>query len=322
MVNWEDPGLVASLEFAFKQMNVFCMGLAIWEFVLTFWFDWAIFTRRIPFRWAYLFWFAGRASIFTAILTLIIVTHAKIKLNCTALIPIMSAAGLIGSACASTLLMIRTLAIWQHNMIVTWSLRLMSLAQFTLVIYSGVSGLSSHWVPEINACTIESHNDAILAANFVYTAVFDFIIFSFCVYGVSRLAARTKLLWTLYTQGLLYVVFTCVVNIPAAVFTILHLNAVMGVLFPPAAAVFSVILSCRALLSLQKMAPDSPKSSLSEVLTRSVTRRSLNSNIEVTLEDPPTSKSKKEKRIPKHYHNQQLTTQFDFPTEVYGPDDV
>ncbi|KAI0784687.1 hypothetical protein C8Q75DRAFT_778375 [Abortiporus biennis] len=310
MVDWKDPNLIQAMQNFFSQMVVFFMGLTVWELLLTCWYDLAILSRRIPFTWSYFFWFLGRTSIFTAILTLIIVTRAKTELNCAVLIPIMSATGLIGSACASTLLMIRTLAVWRSNPYVTWTLRFLSLAQFTFLIYSGASGLSAQWSSEIRSCLIESHHEVLLAANFLYTVIYDFIIFILCIYGVSKLAAETKLVRTLYAQGLLYVVVTFIVNIPASVFTILHLNPVMSIIFSPPAATFSVIFSCRALLLLRSVNADNIE--VSEI-ARSVTRNSA-SETAINLQQHYIS--------PKDNDAPQLSTQFEFPVSVYGPDDV
>jgi len=298
MVNWMDPNLILTQDFVYKQLVVFLTGLFGWEFVLTFWLDWGLMTRRIRFKITYIFWFIGRYSLLSAMICLIIVTRSHEKLNCTAIIPFMSAGGLIAVACSSTNLMLRTLAIWKYTPYVTWPLCFMCLVHFLYLIYAGSTSLRSYWDDDMGTCMIVTKTQDLLAATFIYTLSFDFIIFVVTIIGVYRIPSRSPLWYMLYNQGLLYFTFTCLCNIPAATFTLLDLNPAMNVMFSPIASTMSTVLACRAVVSLMSMEPERQSSRPKVVALHSSTRKPYST----------------------HNPSGQLTSHLGFPSSVYAPD--
>uniref|UniRef100_A0A0W0F8J3 Integral membrane protein n=1 Tax=Moniliophthora roreri TaxID=221103 RepID=A0A0W0F8J3_MONRR len=291
MVNWADPIQIQRVAVALDRV-IFCvLGVVMWELFITCDFEWSIITRRRPFRWPLVsrlpntlkcfadpvfqvFFFFSRYCIVMALTGLIVSVTVTSELNCGALYTFISWAGNMTMLCASTSLMLRTIALWERKLIVVIPLGVLCIAFWT-ILYRTMFIVRAQWDDSISACAVVQTNPSLLNVTFFFTMGFDFVILAYTFVALTaRHTARTDLWKLLFQDGLVYFVVTFSANcIPAVSFQypqFKHSNErvsvplIFSLLAPkpdydpkpslriatvPAAAVSS-IASCRAVMRL------------------------------------------------------------------------
>jgi small-conductance mechanosensitive channel len=134
----------------------------------------------------------------------------------------------------------------------------------SLIEHLGVL-LGATWVPGLG-CQITYSNTTILAATFIYSMCFDFVVMCLSAYKLAWAPVRkgangghTRLIRMLFSDGLIYFfiayVFSFVLQLPethpfysrfvsdliATTFMVLNLNAIMSVIFNVPAAIASTV---------------------------------------------------------------------------------
>ncbi|KAF8665804.1 hypothetical protein AX16_000248 [Volvariella volvacea WC 439] len=152
--------------------------------------------------------------------------------------------------CASTCLMLRTIALWERRKSIVIGLGLLCLAHWTL-LYRTMFIVIAEWDDTVGTCVVVATNPSWLNTTFFFTMGFDFIILMFTAIALlSKHSARTDLWRLLFHDGLVYflVSFTC--NCIPAVLNVLDLNSIMNVIATIPAATITSIAACRAVLRL------------------------------------------------------------------------
>ncbi|TCD61381.1 hypothetical protein EIP91_008535 [Steccherinum ochraceum] len=214
-------------------------------------------------------------------------------INCKVVHPVLTTLGLVASACATTNLMIRTVIIWNYHKWIMIPLALVSCGQFFFSLYAGTTYAVAYWDKTLRTCLFQYEHYSHMASVFIYTVSYDLIIL-ILTYIRIRSNTRSQLLPALRKQGILYFVFTSIVNTVAAVIIWLHLNDGMNAVATPPATTISVILSSQSVISLMR----------------------LNNSHGGT--DTPSSARRNDRELFTKRRSQQLTTQIDFPTAIYG----
>ncbi|ESK97488.1 hypothetical protein Moror_17667 [Moniliophthora roreri MCA 2997] len=267
MVNWADPIQIQRVAVALDRV-IFCvLGVVMWELFITCDFEWSIITRRRPFRWPLVsrlpntlkcfadpvfqvFFFFSRYCIVMALTGLIVSVTVTSELNCGALYTFISWAGNMTMLCASTSLMLRTIALWERKLIVVIPLGVLCIAFWT-ILYRTMFIVRAQWDDSISACAVVQTNPSLLNVTFFFTMGFDFVILAYTFVALTaRHTARTDLWKLLFQDGLVYFVVTFSANCIPAVFNILNLNTPMNVIATVPAAAVSSIASCRAVMRL------------------------------------------------------------------------
>ncbi|KAJ7699871.1 hypothetical protein B0H17DRAFT_1047472 [Mycena rosella] len=191
MVNWSDPAEILKDSDAFAKIIYLFFGIQLWEVITTAGFEWSLLTRRRKFRWPLVrtsfFFFLSRYCMLFSMIGLIISLSISHPINC-------GWTGNMAILCASTSLMLRTIALWERKRNVVIPLGLLSLT-----------------------CVVVSTNPSLLNVTFFFTMGFDFVILSTTAVALmGRHSARTDLWKLLFTDGLVYfVVSFCMNCIPA-----------------------------------------------------------------------------------------------------------
>ncbi|KIJ06600.1 hypothetical protein PAXINDRAFT_103293 [Paxillus involutus ATCC 200175] len=177
-----------------------------------------------------------------------------VEVDCQALYVFNQLAGDAAVGLASINLSLRTIAIWSQNRWIIGILVLIILGHWSLIL-QGVL-LTATWVPG-SGCAITESNTTILAATFIYSMCFDFVVLCLTAYKLAWTPRRTgssplhtKLVRTIFSDGLAYFIIAFLANLAATVFMILDLNAVMSVLFNVPAAIASTIVASWAVRRL------------------------------------------------------------------------
>ncbi|KAJ7228855.1 hypothetical protein GGX14DRAFT_344925 [Mycena pura] len=308
MISWSDPAQILKDSNAFDQIVCAFFGLYSWEVFMTFGFEISLLTRRRRFRWPLVgailtspcnifltwskstciistrlissthsvsvFFFLSRYCMLLSFIGLIISLSIRHPINCGALFAFNSWTGNMAILCASTSLMLRTIALWERKRSVVISLGLLSLTHWIL-LYRTMFVVRAVWDSSLGMCVVASTNASLLNVTFFFTMGFDFVILSTTAVALTlRHSARTDLWKLLFTDGLVYFVVTFSMNCVPAVLNLLNLNAPMNVYVPIPAATVSSIAACRAVTRLLDFNSDVYVHSLGAVLPTSDPRHS------------------------------------------------
>ncbi|KAI0784688.1 hypothetical protein C8Q75DRAFT_778382 [Abortiporus biennis] len=262
MALWSDALAQQRSSLAAEQLSIFMLGVYGYDYLLTFGFEWQLITRKIVFRPTYIFYFMGRYCMLFALATIVSIWQAPFRINCDILVPIMTTVGFVATASATANLMLRTLVIWKHKRCVFYPLILTTIFHFTFVISVGASQVQARWIVSREGCGLRYINDKLTASIFIFTVIYDLAILLLTSYGISRISPKSALVKMLYHQGILYFLFTCMVNIPALVFFILDVNAQVTAILTIPASTISVMISCRSVIDLMQVHKDKKPSSV------------------------------------------------------------
>ncbi|KAG8863493.1 hypothetical protein FRB96_008233 [Tulasnella sp. 330] len=245
MTNWSDPSTIASQAEKFNEIVVAFLGLLTWEVLITLWFDFDVITRRRAFKWPMIIYWTSKYTMLFGIVGVVIAQNATTKLNCEALYVFNQLFGNIAIGTASTLLMIRTIAVWSRHRMIMYPFILLSLGQWAVLLHSVVT-VSAAWDDVAMACTIKSSPTVNLQVLYLYTMIFDFFVLIATSIGLYRIADKQtpgNQLWSmLFQDGLAYFL--------TVIFVLADLNPIMNVIATVPAATVATIVSCRAFLKL------------------------------------------------------------------------
>ncbi|CAE6522150.1 unnamed protein product [Rhizoctonia solani] len=258
MINWSDPEVVTKQAAAFAQLLLVLLGLYTWEVFNTLEFDYNILLNWREFKWPMSLqavYFVCRYSIWVGVIMLIVANNLTNELNCQVFYTIIQLFGNIAIGTASALLMLRGIAIWSRNLYVLFGLLLVALGHWA-ILFLGVISVRSVWNTQANVCVVTGTSTTLLRLIYGYTMAFDLTVLVVSTAGLLRSGGwNGSDLWKLlFRDGIVYFVVAFVGNAIAAVFTILHLNAAMDIMFTVPAAVFSTTVACRAVRRLSEWA--------------------------------------------------------------------
>ncbi|KAG1747393.1 hypothetical protein EDB19DRAFT_1894007 [Suillus lakei] len=240
MVNWKSEEVIQMDSMVFLKFMHALLGLYVWEFFVSLDFDWAVLTGKTRFRWPLIFYFAGRYLLLFALI--------GIEINCQALYAFNQLAGNAAVGLASINLSLRTTSG------LLFLLVLIVIGHWSLIL-QGVL-LTAVWRPGVG-CAITYSDTTILAATFIYSMCFDFVVLCLSAYKLAWTHTRsgtngapTRLVRMLFSDGLIYFFIAFVSNVIATTMMVLDLNAIMSVIFNVPAAIASTIVASRVVRRL------------------------------------------------------------------------
>ncbi|EGO27378.1 hypothetical protein SERLADRAFT_460679 [Serpula lacrymans var. lacrymans S7.9] len=200
---------------------------------------------------ATVFFFLCRYLIVWALIGLILSLTVTSKVNCGALYTFNSWTGNMTILCASTSLMLRTMALWRPKPAVLFILGALCLGHWGL-LWRGMFIVKAVWSDVAGACIVDSTNHLLLNINFFYTMGFDFVILVFTAVALGNQYKRSAsgLSVLLFQDGLVYFLVSFSCNTVPAVLNILNLNVEMNIIATVPAATVSAIAACRSVIRL------------------------------------------------------------------------
>ncbi|KAG8888570.1 hypothetical protein FRB98_007435 [Tulasnella sp. 332] len=247
MTNWSAPSTIEAQAVKFNEVVIAFLGLLSWEVVITLWFDFEVITRRRAFKWPMIMHY----SMLLGPMGVVIAQNVTTKLNCEALYVFCQLVGNIAIGASSTLLMLRTIAVWTRNRMILYPFILLSLGQWAILLHSVIT-VSAAWDNVAMACSIKPSPTVNLQVLYLYTMIFDFFVLVATCIGLYRNqnSSGNQLWIMLFQDGLVYflIAFTC--NLVAVVFILLNLNPIMNIIATiPAASVVGIV-ACRVFVKL------------------------------------------------------------------------
>ncbi|KAH6915143.1 hypothetical protein BKA70DRAFT_1420088 [Coprinopsis sp. MPI-PUGE-AT-0042] len=249
-MNWSDPLTILRASDAFQKIIFTFFGLYLWELFMTCDFEWSLLTLKRRFHWPLLFFLFCRYCMLFAFVGLIISLSALTPINCRALYTFNSWTGNMAILCASTCLMIRTIALWERRRVIIGILCALCFVHWGL-LYRGMFVVIAQWDDDLHTCVVVETSPVFLNITFFFTMGFDFIILLFTTVALlERRATKTGLWKLLFQDGLVYFLVSFTMNAIPAVFNLLNLNTPMNVVATIPAASITSIAACRAVIRL------------------------------------------------------------------------
>ncbi|KAK0434740.1 hypothetical protein EV421DRAFT_1717295 [Armillaria borealis] len=250
MIQWKSPTEISRDE---SRFSPFLMNIRIlrWEIVSTFQHDWNYISGKKRLRWPLIVYFFGRYILFAALIGITVAVNVRSPVDCQVLYTVNQFLGNAAIGFASLNLALRTVALWSRSRNIVIPIVLLILGHWSLLLHGVL--VEAVWIPEAGGCTIQATRNQILAAIFIYSMVFDFIVFILAgwklkIFGVGRSNLGRMILG----DGLIYFLVAFLANLIATVFMLLNLNGVMSIIANVPATVASMIAAGRAVRHLNQ----------------------------------------------------------------------
>ncbi|KAK0480509.1 hypothetical protein EDD18DRAFT_1205509 [Armillaria luteobubalina] len=254
MVDWHSPEVIQDNALSFNKSIHCLIGLYLWEFVNTLDFDWAVISGEQKFRWPLFFYFYARYGMLGVLICFAVALNVtKTDIHCQGLFLFIQ---IVGNTClgvASINLSIRTIAVWGQSIYVIVSLVALICGQFGIILKS-VTNVHASFIYGAG-CSIDSTESSLFAAMYLYTMGTDFIVMCLMVYKLwykRRHQQRSRIMKLMFVDGLAYFALAFVVNLLAAIFSLLDLNDVMSVIADGPASILATVASCRVVRRLYR----------------------------------------------------------------------
>jgi len=247
--DWMSPAVIAEDGLIFIKLMHALLGLYCWEWFTSLDFDWQYISGKRAFRWPMIFYFLNRYALLFSFIGITISLDVTTEVNCQALYTFNAIAGNMAIGLASINLSIRTIAVWSKNMYIIIPIVLIILGHWSLLLHGIL--LKAEWNPAGGGCVITETNTSIIAATFIYSMVFDFIVLcltAFKLYSTS--SGNSRLVTLIFRDGVVYFIIAFLANLVAVVFIQLNLNPVMSIIANVPACVISTTMATRAVRRL------------------------------------------------------------------------
>jgi len=227
-----------------------CLGIYLWELIVTFEFDWSIITGRRKFIWTMALWFLCRYSLLVVLVSLAAVPYLNAKDDCSAFYIIVQACVELVIVTSTSLLMLRTIAIWGRRPAVYIPLLFLLLGQVVICLLD-VCTLVTYWDPVIGGCIMTHSVSSTTPLVYVYTIVLNAIVLALTTAGLlTHLRTRSKIVTMLFTDGLVYFIVATLSSLVPTIFIFLNLNEIFNYMFVVPATTASTIVATRVVVRL------------------------------------------------------------------------
>ncbi|KAF8592519.1 hypothetical protein K439DRAFT_1400394 [Ramaria rubella] len=254
MTNWNDPATLQHQAVIFSNVIHFVSGLYVWELAINLPFDWSIASGKRSFRWPMLLYFACRYLMFFALVGVLVALNVTRQVNCQALYTFNQFAGNSAIGLASSLFMLRTIAVWNRSYYVTIPLVTICLGQWAILLH-GMTTVVSVWNSVANQCVVTQSGTTFLDLIYFYTMSFDLTVLILTSVGLYLSPGRSSLWKLVFKDGVIFFAAAFVSNAFPAVFIAINLNAVMNIMFSVPAACIAAIFACRSFIRVSVYSP-------------------------------------------------------------------
>ncbi|KAH9957071.1 hypothetical protein BGW80DRAFT_231534 [Lactifluus volemus] len=251
MTNFQDPIVIFYDILAVVKFWHASYGVFLWEFFTTLDFEWSVIRGGRRYRWTIWIYSLTRISTLIVVITDLIEFSALGPINCQILGNFEFAFASLSIASASSLIMLRVIAVWIHNKIIVALATGIWVTNVAFLIH-GTVRLQGLWRPEENVCVVP--NSDITKFNVIVTFVSDITLLIVMLAGLLRLrmggGGMLDLGRFLWKQGIIWISFAVAAGVPPVVFLILNLNEPFNFMFQIPALIALTIAATRIYRSL------------------------------------------------------------------------
>jgi len=229
----------------FAAMTLVLAGVATWEIVVTFPFDWNIITWRRKWQWPMGLYVLCRISLVVLVWTLAVNVNAYTKIDCNAASWASKITTVTGAWVSSSILGLRTYAIWGRDRNVGVLLLVLSIGQIATSIQL-TRFWESTWNSTLNTCIFSTSPDRfVYILPYVFTLGFDSLILGLMLWKVGKHAKSDVINALLFRDAVRYCAISVTANGVAVIFAALHRTQMMNVMGNPFAGIMSMIAASR-----------------------------------------------------------------------------
>ncbi|VDB95639.1 unnamed protein product [Peniophora sp. CBMAI 1063] len=219
---------------AIQNLTSVVCGIYIWEWTRSFTYEWDFYTGKRPWKhamWAYLI---CRYSVLGAIFNMLVVLNVETPFDCNVWVKLEIFLPYLGLLMASSLIVIRVLAIWNRHPIIVAVSAAGMMAQVALLIH-GVVVAKDNWESGpalLQGClkmnTVQANLPALAGTSIVDALLLLLMLIGLFLRGEAR---HFGLGGFLLKQGLIWLALATAAELPSVVILILNLNYVFNQLF-------------------------------------------------------------------------------------------
>ncbi|KAG8847112.1 hypothetical protein FRB91_000183 [Serendipita sp. 411] len=253
MVNWMDPVIMGVCNEIFKSIAHVSIGAYLWEAFSSIGFEWSLLRRKRGFKWPMLLYFYCKWMLVAAFVGMLIALNIHTKINCQALYNFNQFAGNSTLGASSTLLMLRSIAIWQRNRYISLFFVVVGLGLWGILMH-GVTTVRAHWSPELNTCAVDAVTGVYLSLVYLYTMFTDLVVLIVTLAGLSWSPGKSGLWRMLWEQGIMFFIVAFIANLIPAVMLLVNLNPVINIMFSIPAIAATATCACRCFVGLSEYA--------------------------------------------------------------------
>jgi len=202
-------------------------------------------------------YFLCKYTMFFAIIGMLIALNTTTPINCQALYTFNQFAGQCAIGTASTLLMLRTIAIWNKKLYIAIPLLIIALGHWGILFYS-ITIVRSVFSPEAKTCILLStgtdKNNLTLNLVYLYTMFVDVVVLIVSIVGLLLTPGRSSLWKLLFKDGIIFFLVAFICNALAATVLLLNLNPAMNLMFSIPAACLTAGAAARSYIRLSTWA--------------------------------------------------------------------
>jgi len=221
-------------------------GIYIWEFVTNLGFEYSFITGKRKFTWTFLLYLGCRLCPLVSISSQFLEFDLHHEINCQVWVIVTFMFGYLSFAFASSLIVLRVVALWGRNKIVVALVSVFWLADIGSYIYCAVTS-EAIWNGEGN------HTCAVLRTErgrigVISTLISDLVILVLMLVGLLRwknARQRFGIWWFLFTQGFVWLLLVTLAEVPPTVFLLLDLNGPLNIMFQVIALITMAIGASR-----------------------------------------------------------------------------
>lgn len=253
MVNWMAPLVLAKTAAVFNNLSHFAIGAYFLEFFQSLQFEWDLIMGRRKFRLGQVMYFYCKWVLFGAFLGMLIALNTSSEINCQALYTWNQYGGNTSIGAASTLLMLRAVAVWNKKLYIIIPLGIISAGQWGILLH-GVTTVKASWDPTSGTCVVAQVEGLFLNLVYLWTMFTDLIVLILTLIGLLITPGRSQLWKLLLSDGILYFLVAFLANTIPAVCLLINLNPVMNIMFSIPAIALSSTVACRSFVRLSEFA--------------------------------------------------------------------
>ncbi|KAH8995892.1 hypothetical protein EDB86DRAFT_1071117 [Lactarius hatsudake] len=252
MVNFHDFDVIRADYTAFVNVMHCLVGVFLWDFFTTLYFEWDYITGRRKFRWTLLLYSLSRLGALGTTICNIVGFNVTHEINCQQWVLWSLIMAFTSVTCASALISLRVVAIWGRNYLVMGLTIGIWLTNVGFLLFGVVVVRledRSPWLPIVDKCLLEDTFHA--RDNVAVTVATDIAQLIIMLVGLLR-SRNTKygIFRHLYVQGLIWLVAVTIGELPAVIFINLNLNDPWNMMFQNLAFYTMEIFATRMYRSL------------------------------------------------------------------------
>ncbi|KAI9439564.1 hypothetical protein H4582DRAFT_1941585 [Lactarius indigo] len=249
MAKLNDPTLLLRDYFILTKLIHAIGSLYIWETVFTAGFELNVLRGKQPYKWTIWLYLGTRYSLL--LMFIVVFIHNDGHVPCQPFIIANFVLSYASWGFASLIIVLRVIAIWNHNVVVSSIALSMWLAGLGVNIRT-VTRIDVAYNSLIGACVVLKTQRG-LASSIAILAI-DTMLFVIMLIGLLRHAhgSSTGIWHLLYKQCIIWMIMAAIAEIPPMVFLVLDLNDAWNEMFPGVGIAILSICASRMYRSLSK----------------------------------------------------------------------